>query len=159
MTLYDSSRLTPELIEAELGLAPLPIEGGKFVATWRDEYSSAIYFLITPSDFSGLHRLEQAEGWFFHAGAPASMLLLTSDGRVEEPVLGLDLKAGQRPQVVVPAGVYMAAEPLGAWSFLSTYVSPPWSEASVTFPEAEEIIGMFPSTAADRIRRVARHQV
>lgn len=155
MTGFDPSQLTPELIETQLELVPLPVEGGRFVATWADEHSSAIYYLITPDDFSGLHALEMPEVWFFHAGSTASMLLLHPDGRVEEPVLGLDLAAGERPQVVVPAGVLMAAEPLGAWSFFSTYVSPPWSETSVTFPTADEVIPQFPA-AADRIRRVAR---
>lgn len=155
MTTDSAAHLTPEAIETHLGLTPLPVEGGRFVATWADEHSSAIYYLITPEDFSGLHTLEQTEVWLYHAGAPASMLLLYPDGRIEEPVLGLDLVAGQRPQVVVPAGVFMAAETLGAWSFFSTYVSPPWSETSVTFPTADELIGLFPA-AADRIRRVAR---
>lgn len=35
-----------------------------------------------------------------------------------------DTGAGQRPQLVVPAGDWQAAEPLGAWTLVGCTVSP-----------------------------------
>lgn len=147
--------MTPDDITEHLGLTPIPVEGGRFAQTWIDEHSGSIYYLVTPDDFSGLHTLAFVEVWFFHGGAPASMLLLHPDGRIEEPVLGLDLAAGQRPQVVVPPGVVMAAEPLGEWSLLGTYMSPPYTEDAVEFPTADELVHRYPAVA-ERITRMAR---
>jgi len=150
------TELTPELISEQLGLAPIPVEGGQFAQTWQDEYSSAIYFMITAADFSGLHSLPYVEVWSYHAGAPTKMLLLYPDGHIEEPVLGIDLMAGQRPQVAVAPGVIMAAETLGEWSLLGTYMSPPYDEAAVDFVSGDETATRYPG-AADRIRRTARN--
>ncbi len=147
--------LTPESITAHLQLEPIPVEGGRFAQTWQDAHSSAIYFMITVDDFSGLHSLPFVEVWSFHAGAPTSMLLLYPDGHVEEPVLGIDLAGGQRPQVVVAPGVLMAAETLGDWSLLGTYMSPPYDEHTVHFCSGADAARRYPSVA-DRIRRTAR---
>ena len=46
---------------AALGLEPLPHEGGFFRQTWRGELGSAILFLITPENFSAVHRIAQQE--------------------------------------------------------------------------------------------------
>ena len=87
-----------------LGLEPLEDEGGMLVPTWRDEHSSAIYYLMRPGDFSALHRLSGAELWHHYAGAPVEMLLLEPGGAVRRPMLGDDLTSGQRPLVAVPSG-------------------------------------------------------
>jgi len=41
-----------------------------------------------------------------------------------ENALGPDLRAGQRPQAIVPAGAWQAAESLGAWTLVSCVVAP-----------------------------------
>ena len=61
---------------AMLGLVPLPEEGGTWREVWRDERSTAIYFLIRPGDFSAMHRLDGPELWHHYAGAAVQMLLL-----------------------------------------------------------------------------------
>ena len=77
-----------------LGLVPLGEEGGMWREVWRDEQSTAIYFLLQPGDFSAMHRLDGPELWHHYAGAAVEMLLLGPDGSVEQPVLGDDLGAG-----------------------------------------------------------------
>src|ERR1044071_9437046 len=57
-------------IIAELRLAPLAREGGWFRQTWATAAGSAIYYLMTPEDFSALHCLSSDEIWHFHAGDP-----------------------------------------------------------------------------------------
>ena len=106
-------------------------------------------------DFSGLPMLEFLEIWAHHGGAPARMLLIHPDGTVTEPVLGSDLAAGQVPQVVVLPGVWMAAEPLGDWSLLSTFMAPPYRDDIVTFARWSDLDGRYPELA-DRIRRLCR---
>jgi predicted cupin superfamily sugar epimerase len=143
-----------EIISA-LGLEPLPIEGGFYRQTHHDSVSSAIYFLITPDEFSAMHRLSGPELWHFYAGDPVSMLLLSPDGEVDEPVLGIDLLFGQRPQVMVGAGVYMGASTTGTWSLLGTTMAPPFTAIGLEFPSAAALIAGWP-TARSRITDLTR---
>lgn len=145
----------PREISAALGLRPLPVEGGWFGETWRDERCSAIYYLLAAPEFSALHRLAHLEIYAYHAGAPTRMLLLYPDGEVRRPVLGTDLAAGQRPQVVVPAGVWQASETLGAWSLVGTVVVPPYTDDIVEFGSADELAARYPDHAT-AIRSLCR---
>ncbi len=141
-----------------LGLVPLLPEGGYVGETWRSEGSSAIYYLVERPDFSGLHRLAHVEVWAWHAGAPLAMLLVSPDGEVSEPVLGPGLEAGERPQVVVRPGWWQAAEPLGDWSLVSTFMAPPYADDVITFADGEQLATAHAAQPdhADRIRRLSR---
>jgi predicted cupin superfamily sugar epimerase len=118
----------------ELGLQPHP-EGGHYRESFRDPVtvgsgaaargaSTAIYYLLQAGERSHWHRVDAAEVWHWYAGA-ALALTISEDGR--EAVthrLGADLAAGERPQVVVPAGAWQAAESLGAWTLAGCTVAP-----------------------------------
>src|SRR5437868_2301126 len=99
-----------------LDLAPHP-EGGWYREEFRDARqdasgraaSTAIHFLLAQGEASHWHRIDAAEIWLFHAGAPL-MLSISLDGRTtSEHRLGIDLAAGERPQAVVPAGAWQGA--------------------------------------------------
>jgi len=113
-----------------LGMQPHP-EGGYFVETWRDKSSgggrgagTSILFLLHAHEHSHWHRVDAAECWHWHAGAPLA-LRLSADGISEEAkLLGLDFAAGQYPFAVVPKGVWQAAAPVGGWSLVGCTVSP-----------------------------------
>jgi uncharacterized protein len=116
-------------IIAWLGLQPHP-EGGHFRETFRDarqiggrSVSTAIYFLLAAGERSHWHRVDAAEIWHFYAGAP---LELSMSAEAERRVLrlGVDLARGERPQAVVPAGVWQSARSLGAWSLVGCTVAP-----------------------------------
>ena len=69
-------------------------------------------------------RLDAAEIWHFHAGAPLA-LELSADGTTRTLLrLGVDLAAGERPQGVVPAGTWQAAASLGDWTLVGCTVAP-----------------------------------
>lgn len=146
--------LTPQQIVDALGMGELEVEGGLFSQSWRDEACSAIYYLLVAPEFSALHRLEHLEIYHYHAGAPVRFFLI-SDGTVREPVLGPNLAAGERPQLVVPAGVWQASQPLGAWSLLGTVVVPPYTDDCVEFADAATLGAAHPSHAA-RIAELCR---
>ena len=117
--------VTEHEIRKMLGLEPLPNEGGFFVETYRatrripDEalpshpgdrsLATAIYYLITPQSFSAIHRVRSDEIFHFYMGDAVEMLQLAPDGSGRMVLLGTDLAAGERPQVVVPAGVWQGA--------------------------------------------------
>lgn len=139
-----------------LGLEPLPEEGGLFRETFRDPASTAIYYLLIAPEFSALHRLaSRAEVLHHYAGYPVQMLRLHPDGSHDEPVLGTDLAAGQRPQVVVPAGVWQGSSPLGGWSLLGATVAPPFEFADFEAGDAATLTAGWPA-ASDRIRQLTR---
>lgn len=117
-------------IIAQLGLRPHP-EGGHYAETWRHPAAegqrgagTAIYYLLRAGERSHWHRVDAAEIWHFYAGAPL-VLRLSEDGRGEHAAtLGPDIAAGQRPQLIVPPGVWQAAESVGEWSLVGCTVSP-----------------------------------
>jgi uncharacterized protein len=120
----------PEIIRL-LDLAPHP-EGGHFRETFRDRggadgraRSTAIYFLLAQGERSHWHRIDAAECWHFYAGSALALDVTTNDRElVRRLILGPDLGAGQRPQVVIPAGAWQAAQTLGDWTLVGCTVAP-----------------------------------
>lgn len=117
-----------EIIET-LGMQRHP-EGGWYVETFRDvqggarAHSTAIYYLLEAGDRSHWHRVRDAsEVWHFYAGDPL-LLRLSDGGTVEDITLGTDFANGERPQAVVPAGVWQAARPLGRFTLVGCTVAP-----------------------------------
>ncbi len=109
-----------------LQLIPHP-EGGRYAETWRDGSASAIYYLLRAGEESAWHRVEgRSEVWHHYAGAPLQLRISEDGETVDEHVLGADLAAGERPQVVVPAGAWQAARSLGEATLVGCTVAPPF---------------------------------
>ena len=113
-----------------LALKPHP-EGGHFRETFCDTVggargaSTAIYFLLARGERSHWHRVDAAEVWHHYAGAPLALEIATGKrAPIERVTLGPDLAAGERPQAVVPADAWQAAESLGDWSLVGCTVAP-----------------------------------
>jgi uncharacterized protein len=122
--------LTAQDVIRMLDLKPHP-EGGHFRETFRDARqiggratSSAIYFLLARGERSHWHRIDAVEIWHWHAGAPLQLEIAAAPDRVERVTLGGDISAGLRPQAVVPAHVWQAAQTLGDWTLLGCTVAP-----------------------------------
>ena len=122
-----------EVIEL-LGLEPHP-EGGAFKETYRDShtmqsfagersYSSAIYYLLKAGEQSHWHRLDADEIWHYYAGAPLELSISEDGVDNEKYLLGVDLKAGQRPQFCVPAEAWQSAKTLGDWTLVGCTEAP-----------------------------------
>jgi len=140
-------------IIAALALEPLPREGGYFRATWRSATASAIYFLVTPEDFSALHRIAQDEIWHHYAGdAVEHVQLDPRDGSVRTIRLGPDVLSGEEPQLVVTANVWqgakLAAGPRAGYALLGCTVSPPWDERGFALADPMELRSAFPGQHA-----------
>ena len=123
-----------ELIDF-LGLQPLPGEGGYYKETHRSEVgfpgtnkhaSTAIYYLLTPSCTSILHRLPTEEIYHFYGGTPVELVLVSPTFEISRVTLGSDLLAGQIVQYRVPAnywqGSYLAGQ--GDYALMGTTMSP-----------------------------------
>ena len=147
MILADDGRTASELA-SRLGLEPLPQEGGRWTQTHVDDHGSAILYLLAAGERSHLHLLPGPEVYFFHAGAPLDLLLLHPDGSAEQVLLGPDLGAGQRLQVVVPGGVWQGSSSTGAWSLVGTAMAPPYAERDYRHGDRTELSRRWPSAAA-----------
>lgn len=112
-----------------LGMKPHP-EGGHYVETFRSEgaersRSTAIYYLLQADEVSAWHRVDADEHWLWHAGGALALTTSPPDGKGAAAIqLGPDLRAGQRPQLTVPAQHWQTAETLGAWTLVSCIVAP-----------------------------------
>lgn len=67
----DSPRIADKAIALinKFNLLPHP-EGGYFKETYRSDYSTAIYFLVTDQSVSRLHKIKSDELWHFYKGIP-----------------------------------------------------------------------------------------
>ncbi len=150
-----SSALTAERLIAALGLDPLPGEGGFFRATTRTASLSSIYFLMTPGDFSALHRIAQDEVWHFYGGDRVEHVQLTESGAAPFLTrLGPDILGGDQPQLLVPAGVWQGArlDPTVAggagFALVGCTVAPPWEESGFELAQRDQWTARFPAHAA-----------
>jgi predicted cupin superfamily sugar epimerase len=158
-----------ELI-TRLGLAPHP-ERGHYVETYRAQLqlgglphgapraaSTAIYFLVTraqPTTY--LHRLRSDEVFHLYEGGPLDVLLLRDGGPGAVARLGLDVAAGERPQIVIPTGTWFAVE-LAAEAthcLFGCTVAPGFDFADFELAQGPELAARFPVHAA-RIARMTR---
>src|SRR5215472_5008179 len=170
-----SERLTAEEVKRLLYLRPHPREGGWFVRTYQasevispESFSdgrydeprhtgTAIYYLLEPDTFSEMHMLASDEIFHHYAGDPVEMLQLHPDGSTQRTVLGRDLRAGERPQVVVERGVWQGSRLLAAaqqsadaygWALLGCTVSPGFEFADYRSAPRAELIARWPDEAA-----------
>jgi uncharacterized protein len=125
-----SVSLTAQEIIRLLDLKPHP-EGGHYRQTFCDPRqvggraaSTAIYFLLARGERSHWHRVDAVEVWHWYAGAPLRLEIADDQGKVEQVTLGTDLAAGERPQAVVPAHAWQAAQSLGDWTLVGCTVAP-----------------------------------
>ncbi|MCA0406301.1 MAG: cupin domain-containing protein [Proteobacteria bacterium] len=123
--------LTPAEIIRTLNLKPHP-EGGHYAETFRDREidttgrsrGTAIYYLLQAGEVSEWHRVDAAEIWHWHAGAPMVITISPNGHDASAHHLGPVLATGQRPQIVVPKGHWQSATSLGAWTLVGCTVSP-----------------------------------
>lgn len=167
MSSHDQTQ-TAEAVKRLLGLQPHPCEGGWYVRTWESaemlpmdaftdaryaeprRTSTAIYYLLEPGTFSEMHRLASDEVFHHYLGGAVEMLQLHPDGRSEVLVIGKDLERGERPQVVVPRGVWQGARLVGedGFALLGCTVSPGFEYEDYEVGNRRTLCDRWPRQAA-----------
>lgn len=158
-------------------------EGGFFRETYRSATSvstdvgprplcTAIVYLLAADSPSRFHRLRSDEVWFFHAGDPAELFLLdrapgTQRGlhtEVKGPGLEQHLLGPMSPQLVVPAGRWLAARVApgtpgavagraagGAaargWTLVGCVATPGFEYEDFEMADRETLLQQFPGAA------------
>ncbi len=156
--------MTADEVKRLLGLEPHPREGGWFVQTYAAEEkippevfgvryggprraATAIYYLLEEGSFSEMHCLRSDEVFHFYAGDPVEMLQLLPDGSGRTVVIGKDLAAGQRPQVLVEGGVWQGSRLVkgGQWALLGCTVSPGFEYEDYESATRKELSARWPA--------------
>lgn len=136
--------------------APLAVESTAHGAARAA--STAIYFLVTASDpVTYLHRLKSDEIFHLYDGGPLEILRLLPDDTWDVARLGMNLAAGERPQIVIPAGTWFGTALTSGTShcLVGCTVAPGFEFADFELAEGPELEARY-SGAADRIRRMSR---
>ncbi len=157
-----------------LGLAPHP-EGGWYRRTYEspehlpltalpDRFrgarpiATAIYYLLESGGFSALHRIKSDEIWNFYVGSPLRLTVLSSDGRIEERMLGDKSVAGVLFQTVVPAEHWFGAEVVetASFSLVGCVVAPGFDFEDFELADREKLAAVYPQHRAviERLTRV-----
>jgi len=113
--------LTWQALVQKLGLQPHP-EGGYYREVFRSQNTihingqprsaaTSIYYLLGKGNYSAWHQLDADETWYFLAGQPLLLHVLTDDGALTTCQLGNVLSdEAAVSQYTVPAGRWFAAE-------------------------------------------------
>jgi len=149
--------MTAEAVKKLLCLVPHPREGGWYVRTWESaekfatrvgerRTSTAIYYLLEPGTFSEMHRLASDEIFHHYLGGPVEMLQLFPDGSSARVVIGKDIEASERPQMVVERGVWQGSRLLeGDFALLGCTVSPGFEFEDYDAGSREELTERWPA--------------
>lgn len=147
-----------------LNLSPLPEEGGYYRETYRSTKTvksilgtrtecTAIYYLISPESFSGLHWVDQEEIFHFYAGVPVEMFQIDKDGKGKKIILGNDIFQGHSPQVIVPGGTWQGTRLLNshenAWALLGCTVAPGFEYENFHIEDRAALLEKFPHLGDD----------
>jgi predicted cupin superfamily sugar epimerase len=114
-----------------LGMRPHP-EGGHYREVYRDNrpggrgraFSTGITFILRAGEVSRWHRIDATEVWHFYRGSPLELSIAPPRGPAVRHVLGNDIVAGERPQLVVPPGAWQTARSLGDYTLVGCTVAP-----------------------------------
>lgn len=121
-------------------LLPHP-EGGFYKETYRSEFSTGIFYLLTKGQKSSLHRIKSDEMWHFYGGDSISIVEITEDGLVKETRLDKT-----NVQYVVPANVWFGAYlPDGSeFAFTGCTVAPAFHFHDFELGNKEQMLREFP---------------
>jgi len=109
-------------------------------------FCTSIYFLLEAAQFSAFHRLKSDELWHYHAGGALQVWMIDEAGRLRTEQVGPDPAAGDRLQLVLPAGTWFAARPLPAarYALIGCTVAPGFDFADFELAGRAALAGLFP---------------
>jgi predicted cupin superfamily sugar epimerase len=131
-------------LELGAGALPPPLDAAR-------PTGSALYFMMTPAEPVKLHRIRNDQLYHYYLGDPIEVLMLRVDGTSERAVVGPDLRAGQRVQLLIPGGTFHTARVIDARPFFLG-ASTEWPgviPADVEIGDVEALAARYPAVAAD----------
>jgi Uncharacterized conserved protein len=132
------------------------VEGGWYAQSYKSPYqvtdknenirpsSTSIYFMLDENNFSALHRLQADEIWYFHGGSTFTVYAIDLSGVAHEYRLGLNVQAGELPQVVIPNGWIFGSFVENGFGLVGCAVSPGFDYHDFELLAAEELLAVYP---------------
>jgi len=155
--------MTSDELIAFLNLKPLPLEGGYYIETFRsneviaqsglpDRYSTdkcaitSIYYLLTPSVFSALHKLRSDEIYHFYLGDPIELVTIDDSGVLNKVTMGANILGGEFIQYAVPAGTWQGStlKEGGQFALVGCTVAPGFDPDDYEHGNWEPLLRQFP---------------
>jgi uncharacterized protein len=158
-----------EKIIKKFNLTALENEGGYFTETYRSgeiilkeglpprykskrNFSTSILYLITPDNFSALHKVSSDEMFHFYLGDQVLMLNLFGDGTGQVIKMGSNIFSGEQVQCLVPKNAWQGARLAdgGKFALLGTTVSPGFEYEDFKLAKTckGEILNKYPGFAS-----------
>jgi uncharacterized protein len=139
VTFVSKQRIAP----APGGL-PLPFAEGR-------PLGSALYFMVTPQAPVRLHRIRNDQLYHYYLGDPIEVLMFRADGKSERAVVGPDLRAGQRVQLLIPGNTFHTARVIGRcrWFLGASTEWPGVEPADVEIGDIDALVEKYPDAADD----------
>ena len=159
------------LLRKMFNFQPISQEGGYYFSTYHSAMmlpglapgspprlaGSAIYFLMSPGDFSALHRLHEDEIYHYYTGSPIALLQLFPNGTGSVTICGPEFWNGQQPQVVIKHDVWQGSRPLDPknYSLLGTTMTPGFTASDFELGKRDELLKLYPKFA-EQIKSLTR---
>lgn len=106
---------------------------------------SSIYFLLQEGEASHLHVLGSDEVWYYHDGNPLTIYMISPEGEMSAKRLGLNIEAGEQPQIVVPKGyIFGSRMESPGYSLVGCMVSPCFKYEEFKLLERGELLEKYP---------------
>ena len=106
---------------------------------------SSIYFLLRDGEVSNFHRLKSDEMWYYQAGSPLTIYMISPEGELTEEKLGLDIENGEKPQVLVRKNyIFGSAMNNSGYALVGCMVSPGFQFEDFELFEREYLLNKYP---------------
>lgn len=111
---------------------------------------SALYFEVTPDAPVHLHCIRNDQLYHRYLGDPLEVLLLYTDGSHAVEVIGPDLHAGQKVQLVIPGSTFHTARLVGdgRWFLGASTEWPGVDPSDVVLGDPDELATQHPDAAS-----------
>ena len=115
--------------------------------------SSALFFMVTPDAPVRLHRIRNDQLYHRYLGDPIEVLMLHENGTSERVIVGPDLGAGQRVQLLIPGNTFHTArvipESVRGWFLGASTEWPGVEKVDVEIGDVEALAAKYPDVADD----------
>lgn len=151
--------MTPsaEMLIKELNLVK-HCEGGYFHQTYKSQGSltnpegckrhiiTSIYYLLTKDSHLSYFAQNKSDLiLYYHLGDPVKIIFLNENGDISEKILGPNIQAGHRPQIVCPANSCKAYQLMGDdYALVGEAVAPGFEYEDMSMPTLAELEKKFP---------------
>jgi uncharacterized protein len=111
---------------------------------------SALYFMVTPEASVHLHCIRNDQLYHRYLGDPLEVLLLYPDGTHAVEVLGPDVAAGHKLQLLIPGATFHTARVVsgGRWFLGASTEWPGVDPSDVVVGDHDELAARYPDAAS-----------